>query len=818
MDDPILPLIRGRIERSEAFRSTRGGGGEQVPPPVRNPPQHRVRLLRSLDAVLNRVKERPDGTRDPLAAREIVAVRTARDTEFKVEPLGDTRKDVRAVSHDSDEGVVLIDTPNPELPGLRRKIEQYGDLGRLTRGGRPRNEPAIAPIEAIGLAGEEDLAGVRLRESALSAGDVRWFEVACRGGWRRPEDETERTRVQIRRQLDRLGCTPPQEYLATEHVVFFVRASLAVLRRLIASVDCVYEFDLAAPEIRDWLHAEGTDKDLGEFVLQAPYREAPGVVVLDTGVATAHPYLEDALLSASSVDPFDPSPEDADGHGTGMAGVALYENLGAALDSGWHQPSHWIQAVKLFRFPQQGSADESQRPYWPRRTEDAIGAAESEGIRDRPRCFALAVTSDVDDLQPTFWTHAIDRLAFNAGSGRLILVSSGNSDINDLAVVEDYPQMHLVQKVKEPSHATNALTVGAFTSRTTIPPDPDYSSYRAVAPAGGLSPYSSTGPVGGAPIKPEIVMEGGNIGFDGALPSTMESMSGLTTHHDLSQYRLSIFYGTSEATARAANLAARIWHTTPDLRPATVRGLLVHAASWTPTMVEQFANLDERLAAFGYGIPNEGFARGCARERATVIVEDEMPNGIAEEATRGEASKQTETKGRKTKYGRIAKFFRLPIPEDPLVDLDSESVELRVTLSYYPEPNIERRRGYNGLDLRWDMQGPQEGEEEFRARINRLQRGKDYDAEKKPSSFPWAIGIERRSRGTVQSDRWRGAAAILAGERLIAVYPALGWWDRREALKTESMPFSLIATVCVPGLEIYTPIRTAVEVLVEVPT
>ena len=815
-DDHTLPHIRGSIEGSEPFRSTRGGGGEKVPPAVRNPPEHRDRLLGSLDALLTKTTERPQGSRDPLATREVIAVRADPSVDIEPEQLAYSKHDVRAVSRDPERGVVLIDTPDAQLPRLRHKIEDYGDDSKLTRKGRRRNEPAIAPIEAIDLADEDDLAGIRLRESTVAPEELHWFEVACRGGRRRPSEETERTRRQIERQLGNLGCAPPRVYLATEQVVFFVRASLETLRRLIESVDCIYEFDLAAPEIRDWLHVEGIQVAPKSIVLKAPPREAPKVVVLDTGVATSHPFLENALLSASSVDPFDSSPEDVHGHGTGMAGVALFEDLGAAVDRGLHEASHWIQSVKLFRLPGQGSADESQRPYWPRRTEDAVQAAESDGEGAGPCCFALAVTSDVSDLQPTFWSHAIDRLAFNEGLGRLILISTGNSDINDIALVDDYPQMHLLQKIMEPSHAVNALTVGAFTSRTTIPADPDLSAYEPVAPSGGLSPYSSTGAVGSGPIKPEIVMEGGNIGFDGALPSTIETMSGLTTHHEFTRRPLTAFFGTSEATARAANLAGQIWEATPDLRPATVRGLLVHSAHWTPRMEDQFGSLDERLAAFGYGVPDPDFAIGCARERATVIVEDEMPNAITEEVPKANVPRRPGTKTTETRYRRIAKFFRLPIPEEPLVDVRNDSVELRVTLSYFPEPNIARRRGYNGLDLRWDMQGPHESEDEFRARINLLQRRKGYDAGTRRSSFAWEIGIERRSRGTVQSDRWKGAASILAGEKLIAVYPALGWWERRDTLRTESMPFSLMATVSVPGLEIYAPIRAAVEVSVEV--
>lgn len=814
-NEPGLPLIRGRIQREEPFQSPRGGGGDRVPAAVRNPAGHRDRLLRSLDVVVERSLERQP-TRDPAAAREMIAVHGREGAILETDPLADKRSDVRAVSYDPQRGIVLLDTPDVALSHLRRKIGRYGDDEARTPGGRRWHEDAIAPIGELELATDSDLAGSRVLSAALSPDDVRWFEVACRGGRRRPIAETDNSREQILRQLAQLGCDLPKEFLATEHIVFFVRCSIAVLRQLIEAVDCIYEFDLATPEIRDWLHAESPPtRELREFTLDRPPAEAPAVVVMDTGIASRHPLLESAILSAASVDPFDASPEDADGHGTEMAGTVVYADLGRAVDEGGATASHWLQSVKLLRTPQQGAAHESQRPYWPAQTESAVAAAEGQG-GTRPRCFALAVTSDSNDLAPTFWSHAVDLLAFNDGAGRLIVVSAGNADF-DVPLIDAYPQMHLEQKIHEPAQAVNALTVGALTYRTALPPDPDLAAFKPVAPAGGVSPYTSAGSIGQSLVKPDVVFEGGNLGFDGSLPTTMETMSGLTTAHTFLQHPLTWHWGTSEATARAARLAASIWQATPDLRPETVRGLVVHAAAWTSTMIAQFKDIDERLAICGYGVPDELFARECAAERATIVVEDEMPNAIEEEVPRKNAPKRAGTPATETRYRRIVKFFRLPIPEDALLDLNDTEVQLRVTLSYLPEPNIERRRGYNGLDLRWDMQGPQESEDQFRERINKLLRpDAPSEGRQKPKSFPWDVGIERRSRGTVQSDRWHGAASVLAGEKLVAVYPALGWWERRAALRTASMRFALIVSVVVPGLEIYAPIRAAVEAAVEV--
>lgn len=50
-------------------------------------------------------------------------------------------------------------------------------------------------------------------------------------------------------------------------------------------------------------------------------------------------------------------------------------------------------------------------------------------------------------------------------------------------------------------------------------------------------------------------------------------------------------------------------------------------------------------------------------------------------------------------------LYRLPVPDELLGTTDTD-VELRVTLSYFAEPNTFRRRVFHGLDLKWDMQGP----------------------------------------------------------------------------------------------------------------
>ncbi len=811
------PLIRGKTFQTEFYRSPQGGGGGTILLPPRDPKKHQATLLRQLDAVLDHVTRRPEGKRDPEATREVIAVQPKATFELAPGSLGDVASDVRVLGL-TEGGLALLDAKGAELLNLRHKIDAFADDSQVTGKGARRNAPAIAPIEEIRLATEADLVGPRLRLAhTIEPNVLRWFEVACRGGVRLAA-ETDASRRQMHRQLALLGCPAPQEFVATEQIVFFVRITLEQLRALGATVDCIQDFDLAPPDIRDWLlFNDPPTKAIQSFTLQPPPREAPSVVLLDTGIATAHPLLSKAILGAHSIVPNNSSSEDTHGHGTRMAGGAWDgDDVGLAVESGTATASHWIQSVRLLVAPEMGSASAEHRSYWPALTVAAVAAAETQDpVKARPRVFGIAASYGIDIVEPTYWSHAVDRLAFDDGKGRLLCIAIGNADVGDVGLIEGYPSLNLQQKVQEPAQSSNALTVGAFTAKTKMPPEKVYAAAKPVAPSGGISPHTSAGIVAGL-HGPDVLMEGGNVAFDGKLQDTgVETLTTLTTGRDFLTKPLSRICMTSEATARATRLAANIWGVEPDLRPATVRALIVHSSSWTSAMLEQFSNVDERLAICGLGVPDAALAMACATDRATIVFEDEMPNAVPTQQPKKKPPKRGAQTEKKLK--RVVKFFRLPIPEALLLEHADKEVELRVTLSYFPEPNTFRRHISHGLDLKWDMQGPSEKWKAFQERVNKLARG---EAVKKSTgkSFKWDLGVTRRSRGTSQSDRWTGPASFLAGDKHIAVVPVLGWWERRPALRELVMPFSLVVTVRAAGLDIYQVVRVSVEGAIEVTT
>src|SRR5690606_13970405 len=108
-------------------------------------------------------------------------------------------------------------------------------------------------------------------------------------------------------------------------------------------------------------------------------------------------------------------------------------------------------------------------------------------------------------------------------------------------------------------------------------------------------------------------------------------------------------------------------------------------------------------------------------------------------------------------------IYRLPWPVDVLADLGPVEVRMRVTLSYFVEPSPgevgwKDRYRYPSHALRFELNGPGEGENAFVARINSKARDGDEHPGTEGARDHWTIG-EARNVGSIHSDIWTGTAA-----------------------------------------------------------
>ena len=213
------------------------------------------------------------------------------------------------------------------------------------------------------------------------------------------------------------------------------------------------------------------------------------------------------------------------------------------------------------------------------------------------------------------------------------------------------------------------------------------------------------------------------------------------------------------------------------------------------------------LRRYGWGVPSLDRACWSATNALTLV---------AQETLRPYGDWQTGSSA-PTQDMHIHAF---PWPTEELQKLFDATVMLRVTLSYFIEPNPARRGWknrhlYQSHGLRFAIPREDEALDDFRARVN-----KENQEEGERTSFKTTDWTLRQTVGSVHSDWWEGSASALANRGYIAVYPVAGWWKERRRLERwrNKIRYSLVVSILAPevGVDIYTPVANMVGVPTEV--
>lgn len=724
---------------------------------------------------------------------------------------------VRNVPDQEGRVAATVFIPEEKRDHFSSKLTAYRT--RETPSGKPKHQGLIAFLEAIHVADSRSLFTDDPANFPEQDTEV-WWEV-----WLRKDKRVPFVQNAVRLNLR----TQAHELTFVEREVVLVLASPSALDRLIAQTDAIAELRIASenPSVFTGMRGEeqqGWADDLAGRVTPPP-AHAPAVCLLDSGSTHGHPLIRLALDPADQ-HAYEPawSVEDVStngygGHGTEMSGLSLYGDLVSALQGeGAFVLSHRLESVKIL--PDVGWNDPN---LYGGISGASIAKAEIQAPH-RQRVVCLAITNPNNGAypgRPSSWSAALDNLAFDPESQRLLVVSTGN--IREPLSATDYLNVNDLSPVENPAQAWNVLTVGAYTDKTNIT-DPTYRGWRPLGVAGDLSPRSRTSLLYDRnwPIKPEVVFEGGNHAID---PDTEtldspEDLALLTTFRRPQERAFTVTRDTSAATALAARMSAtiiadHIESGRPAPWPETVRALVVHSAQWTQAMHNHLPtrptqeNWRTILCRYGYGVPDVNRALRSLKSDVTLVIEKEFRPFRLD----GSAIKTKDMV-----------LHDLPWPREELRAMGETSVEMRVTLSYFVEPNPgERgwttRHRYSSHGLRFAVKRAEENAYDFTKRINRAARDEGEDLET-GGSDNWTIGPRLRDRGSIHSDIWQGTAAALAARDAVAIYPVGGWWKEKKYLTRydSNVRYALIVslrTLTETEVDIYTPIETLVSTIIE---
>lgn len=814
--------------KSESFTSP-GQGGGGVPVPSRDRQAHGNVLLGKLQSLHPTLADAVEqqhraGIEEGVGLQ--IEFEGFPDVELAFESLARERSgiELRNVRYEEDRVFATVFVPEGKLEVFEKLIAGYLDESKDTKNG-PKSSNLLNTIAEIRAATLQALWTDTPEAKPTSDDEYLWWEV-----WLPVRKNRQAVISQFREMAAGLRFKVASgELYFPERTILLVFGSVEQMKRSVMTLNMIAElrraketadfFDsLPPPEQVEWAN------ELNErLTLPDEDTEAPHICLFDTGVNNGHPLLARALSNADthSVEP-GWGLNDHDGHGTGMAGIALMGNLTDALES--NQPlavKHRLESVKLIPADGANGGDPEHHGYL---TAEAVARPTISAAR-RKRVFSMAITAEDnrDRGRPSAWSATLDRLACDADeqgeTPRLFVVSAGN--IQDPNAWMEYPNSNSTDAIHDPAQAWNVLTVGAMTHLVNIT-EGDATDYEPIAELGALSPFSTTSQTWQPhwPLKPDVVFEGGNAAKDGLGAAWMPSLSLLTTNAQVNERIFTTTNATSAASALAARMAAQLMAEYPQLRPETIRGLIVHSAEWTGGMKRMFlpvrgkptkTQVASLVRHCGFGEPDLARALWSIDNSLTMVCEETLHPFKRKKGSDPQL--------------RDMNLHRLPWPLAELEALGETEVEMRVTLSYFIEPNpsargVTSRYRYESHGLRFDVKRPLESDDDFRARINVAAREAEEYSSSGQSDSAWLLGKSNRHRGSLHSDTWKGSAAELASRGVIAVYPALGWWKTRPALGryNQAVKYSLVVSIRAPEVDVdlYTPIATQIGVPVAV--
>lgn len=820
MSDNFKPhLFIKNVHTSQEYTTPPLGRGAVLNLPPRNKNLHGKFILSELDKIwLSHLQEASDrrGKGLPIKEGEYLTFTSAENNTLKIESLDSSGAVLLNVysNKDTNQQTATIYIPEDKVDKLFDKVKKYVDTADDAK---PRNQELVEKIETIEKTTVDYLWSSPIefipKESAI------WCEL-----WLVTEG------IEIESIIGQLRgiCTLFEiEFLDgvlefPQRTIFIIKANYVQLSELISSFGWIAEIR-KTEELNSFWTGQGITENnqwIQETLELTTFTKTNNYIcILDTGINNGHaliqPILDNVnLMTVESTWGIN----DGIGHGTNMAGIAAYGNLNSILEN--NNPfeiQHQLESVKILHpnFP-------NEKLKLPIITRDAVYRAIINNPESK-RIFCMAVTTDfqVEFGKPSAYSSVLDKIIFGEDENdkKIFVISAGN--VRDEEDYKNYPEANLNSSTESPAQSWNAICVGAYTEK--VLPDEN-----TVANKFELSPYSRTSSSwdNNWPIKPEVVFEGGNrILLDNGDTEGHDDLEVLTTSRNPLVNNFATIWATSSATAFASNFLAKLRNVYPNAWEETLRALMIHSASWTEEMIAQFSvNISTKsdilrlLRIVGYGIPNLKKAVECKSNYLTFISEQII--------------QPYKLNGGDIKTNEIH-YYEFPWPKEILESLGGTDVTLRVTLSYYIEPNpgekgYTTKYSYQSSALKFHLIKPNETIENFQIRTNKINQddlknalGKekldDTDYVKGGASDRWFYGSKNIFKGSVHSDYWKGSAADIASCNVLAVYPlASGWWKqlKKQNKGDAQLRYSLIVSVETPEgvADIYTEIANKVAI------
>ena len=601
------------LARETPVTEKRSGGTPRFEVPE-DPAAHAQKLQSRLDATIQQT------TGDEGGFDERRLFRFTVEKGFDPESLRHISPEIEFVSQEQDEVVVAF-VSFAALDSFEAR------LSSMVQGESVKYRQVLYAIKGMDGWSEEDRQGWALKSEGFPEEAPFVLDAEL---WPMEDRQDERTRLWevFEQWLDEKGIERLDSVKQAGLSLYRVRCNHKQAERLLQHRD-IRTLDLP-PRFGLDIHMLRTDiQDIPPP--PSPRENAPGIVLLDSGLTTGHPLLAPAVGDAQS---FLPGKDEGDehGHGTHVAGISLYGDIEDCLRKKEFVPTFWIYSGRIL-----DERNENDSGFVENHINKAVRYFNSEyGCR----VFNLSFG---DRNKPYLGGHVrglaytLDLLSRDLGV--LFVVSAGNvigSQLEGLAWRDDYP--HYLGEdewaIVDPATALNVITVGSL-----VRYDQTFNSQRwkndpaeiPIARKDQPSPFTRHGPTVGGALKPELMAYGGNwavntrAGANIIVPSS--GLGELSTNMKFAAgHLLAEESGTSMAAPYVAHLAAGILAEQPNADINLIRALLLAHASIPDASQTLFEDAEKLKRICGYGTVNSNTLLRSLENDVTLIASSHIAN------------------------------------------------------------------------------------------------------------------------------------------------------------------------------------------------
>lgn len=588
----------------------------------------------NLQRVLEADKAKFDEFIDPNLIFKLEIIQRVNEDTLRTE-LRRMDIDVLAPSPDKSGGLWVVFAADKEVKKFQEKLRSYVEEDRYSFFNAIGRIVDIPPEEKI---------GSRLAEQPLATEESTYLDLEI---WRMEDERLNKFIDELTSLILAKGDRVTDRLITNNFCLLRVRLNMDTLNtilslREIASVD--------RPP-RPYIDLSLLKTDLETIAVGAtPPNNATAIAVLDSGILSGHPLLsnavgdEIAMGTRNSEKIRDGKPEDDVGHGTKVAGIALYGDVRTCCERREFKSEIWILSAKVMYAEENPITGQMEAKY----DEEELLEHQLQRVieyfaNNYSNCRVVNLSLGDEDKRMFGQRKQFNLAALVdelAGKHKLLFViSAGNlMECEQHGFPETYPNYLLADtdtaKIIDPATAALALTVGAVTPPygplNRYPDDFFYSPATTRYP----SPFTRVGPGYQGMIKPELVEEGGNIIRDrrGVVPDLGGKIVTLNPRWLDEGRMFTVDQGTSLSAPKVTHLAARLFNQYPNASPNLIKALLLSSAQIPDDRPLPLSDIDleaadgrliDLLKVYGYGQPD--FDRACfSTDRSVVLLREKQ--------------------------------------------------------------------------------------------------------------------------------------------------------------------------------------------------